>query len=347
MGRAPRAAGPLSALALPRLPLDQRLSKALARLVAGADPEAAARLQEAYRFGGTPARPILADAAAVDAYAAYRMPATCAAVAAALRQLRAALGGEQLPRTLLDLGAGSGAASWAADAVFELEAVALIEQSADAIALGRRLAELSGSEPLAGGRWTRGRLGAADLPAAELAVCAYVLGELMPREREALVERMIAAAEIVLVVEAGTTAGYERVLVARRQLIDAGYTLLAPCPQAQECPLAGTGDWCHFAARVPRSPLHRRLKEATLGYEDEKFSYVAAVRAATAATPGDRVLARPQRRSGMVTLRLCRVDGTAGEQIVSRRNRAAYDAARDAAWGDTVSGGSGGGDGPA
>ncbi|MGI8802059.1 MAG: small ribosomal subunit Rsm22 family protein, partial [Solirubrobacteraceae bacterium] len=47
------------------------------------------------------------------AYAAYRAPATYAAVAAALTQVRL-LRPEWRPRTLLDLGAGPGVAAWAA-----------------------------------------------------------------------------------------------------------------------------------------------------------------------------------------------------------------------------------------
>jgi len=54
--------------------------------------------------------------------------------------------------------------------------------------------------------------------------------------------------------------------------------------------MAGT-DWCHMAARVERTSLHRRLKGAELPYEDEKFSYVIATR-----TPVDRAAARIIRR---------------------------------------------------
>ncbi|MCI0389431.1 MAG: small ribosomal subunit Rsm22 family protein [Acidobacteria bacterium] len=32
------------------------------------------------------------------------------------------------------------------------------------------------------------------------------------------------------------------------------------------------GDWRHFAARIERSSLHRRINGAELGYEDGKYS---------------------------------------------------------------------------
>ena len=88
-------------------------------------------------------------------------------------------------------------------------------------------------------------------------------------------------------------------------------------PAPGGCPLAA-GDWCHFGARVNRSALHRRVKEADLGYEDEKFSYVAAG-GGRSPTGIARVLRRPAQRKGLVSLRLCRPDGTAGDRIVTKR----------------------------
>ena len=53
------------------------------------------------------------------AYAAVRMPATFGAVCGALEHTLPAL--SVLPKTLLDVGAGTGAASWAAASLLELE----------------------------------------------------------------------------------------------------------------------------------------------------------------------------------------------------------------------------------
>ena len=84
-----------------------------------------------------------------------------------------------------------------------------------------------------------------------------------------------------------------------------------------------------------RSALHRRLKDADLSYEDEKFSYLAAVRQRRSPTRTRRVLRRPAQRKGLVSLRLCRPDGTAAEQIVTKKLGAdVYKAARDVEWGD-------------
>src|SRR4051812_34166531 len=75
------------------------------------------RLIEAYRSGRPASAPILSSRVDVAAYAAYRMPATFAAVRSALDQLAAAYPGFA-PRTQLDLGGGTGAAAWAAADAF-------------------------------------------------------------------------------------------------------------------------------------------------------------------------------------------------------------------------------------
>jgi ribosomal protein RSM22 (predicted rRNA methylase) len=88
----------------------------------------------------------------------------------------------------------------------------------------------------------------------------------------------------------------------------------------------------HFAQRVERSSLHRRMKKGALGYEDEKFSYVALARAFAGRAPG-RVIRRPAPHSGWVELTVCRDEGIRTERV-SRKQGAAYRAARKAAWGD-------------
>lgn len=116
------------------------------------------------------------------------------------------------------------------------------------------------------------------LPRTDLVTVSYVLGELTAAARESLVTAAAeAAGGAVVVVEPGTPEGYARVIDARDRLIAAGLHVLAPCPHDGRCPVTGD-DWCHFAARVQRTALHRQVKGAVLPYEDEKFSYVAAAR---------------------------------------------------------------------
>src|SRR5205085_334022 len=104
---------------------------------------------------------------------------------------------------------------------------------------------------------------------------SYVLGELAEGERDSLVDRLWQGCTgVLLVVEAGTPAGFAIVRKARNLLLEAGAQTIAPCPHDFPCPLP-SGDWCHFGQRLPRQEFHRLAKQVELPYEDEKFSYAA------------------------------------------------------------------------
>ncbi|MGQ4438773.1 MFS transporter [Streptomyces violaceoruber] len=113
----------------------------------------------------------------------------------------------------------------------------------------------------------------------------------------------------------------------------AGFRVAAPCPHSAACPIEAGTDWCHFAARVSRSSLHRQVKSGSLAYEDEKFSYVAATRLPVEPA-ASRVVRRPQIRKGQVLLDLCASDERLRRSTVTKRHGDLYKAARDAAWGD-------------
>jgi len=301
----------------------------------------AAALSEAYRSGVEPdegaSHRHLQHPASAEAYAAARMPATFAAVARALGAAADRLPGFQ-PASLLDAGAGTGAASWAATAVWtSLVELTLVDREAAAIALGRRLATTAAAPGrVAGARWIVGDVDAELSPQSDLVVAAYLLGELPASEMDRAVARLWAATTGVLVlVEPGSRAGFERIRRARTALIEAGGTVAAPCPGNERCPIDGPA-WCHFLARLDRSPLQRRAKTAQRSWEDEPFSYVALARPAVLAAPQPRVvLGRPRQRPGMVELRVC-LDGRIETRTLSRRDGPAWRTARDLAWGDPV-----------
>lgn len=308
------------------------LLAALARL----DPPpglagAAERLSAGYRADGGLGGGILRGDAERLAYVLMRMPATAAAVSAAL-----AWAPPRPWRSLLDLGAGSGAGAWAARwRLPDLAAITAVERDAGMIGLGRQL-EDGLPDPAA---WI-----SADLPALpaiarhDLVLMSYSLGELPEDRRGACLDAAWAlAGDALLIVEPGTPRGAAAVLAARTRLIGAGAALAGPCPHRATCPLATGGvdgwGWCHAGVRLPRSRLHRQLKAAALGWEEERFSWLLAVRGAAAAP--DRVLAPPRRAGGGIALLLCAADGAA-RQVVVRRGDPRWPAARRARWGDGV-----------
>ncbi|MDV9189213.1 small ribosomal subunit Rsm22 family protein [Streptomyces sp. SR27] len=314
-------------------PSADTLRAALAGLLDGLPPRQAAqaveRLIANYR-GTTPTdAPVLRDRSDVAAYAAYRMPATFEAVRGALGALREAAPDWE-PRTHTDIGGGTGAASWAVAEAWEDEPprTTVLDWAEPALALGR---ELAGS--VLDAQWRRERIGAAlRLDDTDLVTVSYVLKELTAADRTALVAEAARVARTVVIVEPGTPDGYERIIAARTLLVDAGFTVAAPCPHSGACPIEPGTDWCHFSARVSRSSLHRQVKGGSLPYEDEKYAYVAATRHPV--TPvASRVTRRPQIRKGLVQLELCGPDGLARE-TVTKRHGPLYKRARDVAWGD-------------
>nr|WP_244217733.1 small ribosomal subunit Rsm22 family protein [Streptomyces carpinensis] len=318
------------------IPSSEILRGALSGLLDGLPPRQAVgaveRLIANYR-GSTPTdAPILRDRADVAAYAAYRMPATFEAVRSALEAFAAAVPG-WVPAGHVDVGGGTGAATWAVAATWEgSRPVTVLDWAEPALALGR---EIAAAHPaLRDVRWQRARIGAAlTLDATDLVTVSYVLNELTEADRAAVVDAAAAAAQAVVVVEAGTPDGYARVIEARDRLIATGFHVAAPCPHSAACPIVPGTDWCHFSARVSRSSLHRQVKGGSLAYEDEKFSYVAATRLPVGPAPA-RVVRRPQIRKGQVLLDLCEADEQLRRRTVTKRHGELYRAARDADWGD-------------
>ncbi|ADJ50342.1 rRNA methylase [Amycolatopsis mediterranei S699] len=316
--------------------LSSALDDELARHPVGRLTQSVDRLSARYRQGDAATSPILSSEADVAAYAGYRMPATYAAVHAVLAEAALRAPGFQ-PRTQVDVGGGTGAAVWAAAAVWpSLTRCTVVEQVAGAIGLGKRLASGAGRAAVRDAEWRRGFVDpAAPAPEADLVTLSYVLGELPEAGRADVVRWLAAESGTVALIEPGTPAGYERIRAARAQLIGLGRHVVAPCPHDAACPIVPGEDWCHFAARLPRSGLHRKLKAGTLGFEDEKFAYVVASRSATVAErPDARIIRHPKKHKGWVALDLCTPDGLKPSVAVSKKQGPRYRAARDAEWGD-------------
>jgi ribosomal protein RSM22 (predicted rRNA methylase) len=318
----------------PGLPveLNAALDAKLHGLPRGDAAERSARISQTYRGGGGSAA-IRAEADAL-AYALARMPATYAAVAASLNAL-CEVRPDFLPKTLLDIGAGPGTATWAAAEAF----TSLADfTSIDANTALRTLALdlFDKSARLSNIRYKQGEARAVLMNAepADLVVASYLLGELDDTERVGIAYLMWAkTSDTLLVVEPGTPAGYARIIELRAQLIALGAHVAAPCPHDGECPLVAP-DWCHFTQRLPRSRAHKALKGAELPFEDEKFAYVALTRVPLARHPA-RVLARPEVGKVEVTAKLCTPDGLAIAKV-PRRAKADYARARHWRWGDAV-----------
>ena len=276
--------------------------------------KASGHLTAQYRAGHPPK---LSTAIERLAYVAGRMPATYAAVHGALTQADFA------PRTLLDLGAGPGTVAWAARGVFgTLESAVLVERNAGLAQLGQRL-----GSPLPC-TWVIDDVKRVQAPA-DLVVLSYALGE--TNWMASLEAAWAATGQVLAVIEPGTPKGFHLIREVRQWLVAREAHLVAPCPHAKSCPMTND-DWCHFAARVERSSLHRRMKGAELGYEDEKFSYVLASRTPLERAEG-RIIRHPRKKAGYIQLELCTGAGLEGKNVPKSAGKL-HRAARKSKWGD-------------
>ncbi|MEO5820395.1 MAG: small ribosomal subunit Rsm22 family protein [Vicinamibacteraceae bacterium] len=321
-------------------PFDRALRDAIADAAAVMPGAELARAVEAlswrYRDGAGGVIGRLTDAERL-AYAVVRLPATAASLDAVFDAVQRHTRVE--PQTITDLGAGPGTVLWPALSRWSgIRRVTLLDRDPVLLQLGSQL--WRGGQAMAldsGGpavELRTGDLAAADAPAADVVVLSYAIGELADERAALVTDRALALASAALVVvEPGTPAGFARIRAVRDRLRAAGATLAAPCPHDDACPMAGD-DWCHFAVRLDRSRAHRQSKHAALGWEDEKFSYVVAVRdpALLRDRAEARIVRRPRKETGHVGLSLCAPGGLADEIV--RRRDPRYRDARDAGWGD-------------
>jgi ribosomal protein RSM22 (predicted rRNA methylase) len=274
---------------------------------------AAVDLSATYREG-KPSR--IAEDERVAAYLVTRMPATYAAAYMVLEEIRERIGDID---TILDAGAGTGAASLAARAFWPAARITMIERDRALADAAREI--LADAEIL-----LRDIKQIAPFPAADLIIAAYSIGEF---GEPAAARIWQAARKAFVAIEPGTPKGFALI----RRLRGLGGHIAAPCPGNVPCPIVEP-DWCHFAARVERSALHRRVKEGALGYEDEKFSYVALSKQPVK-TARARILRRPEQHPGLILLETCTAEGLKTERV-TKRDKEAFHAARHARWGNAA-----------
>jgi len=314
--------------------LRRAVDRALSGVSLGELAATAATLSQRYRQERSEGKAYVASIQDALAYLAVRLPATYAAVRASFGAIAEARP-EFTPKTALDVGAGPGTALCAAVECWPTLAKALLVEASPIFrAFGEQLAAEM-QQPHMIWHTCDVAVDEIDDEPRDLVTLAYVLNELAAAHRQRLLERLWRlTADILVIVEPGTPAGWQRILAARHQLIEAGGYVIAPCPHANACPLQPP-DWCHFARRVARSRLHRQAKSADVPWEDEKFIYVAVSRK-PATAGGARVIGRPRKASGRVTLKLCRTDGSAGDQLFSRRDGEMFKHASRSDWGSSL-----------
>lgn len=290
----------------------------------------AAAMSAAYRAGRSSGG--IAGRLDALAYALARMPATFAVNDAVLARLAEAWP-DFAPASLLDVGAGTGTASWAARGLWPGLDVTMLDANP-------ALRDLAGAL-MADAKIVAGDIGAVGSKA-DLVIASYVLAEL-PEDRAGAVAAGLwrAADKALVLVEPGTPQGFARIRTARAALIDAGAHVAAPCTHDADCPIRGVGesrsdqnkvdDWCHFSQRLARSRDHMMLKDASVPFEDERYSYVIATR--DRVSHGARILAPVLETKPGLTFKLCDETGLRA-QFVASRDKDETRRVRRKGWGD-------------
>lgn len=264
------------------------------------------------------------------AYAASRMPATYGAVYSALEHCLEMMENKQIT-SLLDVGAGTGTATWAVNELLNIEKNTCIENEEYMMNLGKKLMN-GGIENV---QWIKKNIITENIEQkADLVISSYVLNEVKREEKNKILEKLWNATEkLLLIIEPGTPKGYSQIREMREYLLEIGANIVAPCAHEEKCKIE-ENDWCAFSCRVARTKVHKLLKEGDAPYEDEKFSYIAVSKIKTEKEA--RILRHPKIENGKITLKLCTEDGNIEEKIITKKQKERFKIAKKLSCGDIL-----------
>ena len=271
-----------------------------------------------YRKNDGKGKRLLTNELEAVSYATSRMPATYAAVYSAFKQILANY--NEKMTSLLDVGAGTGAGTWAVNEINNINQITCLEREKSMIDIGRKLMK---DTILDNAKWKSYNILQDEIAEkADIVLTSYMINELPEQEREnAVLKLWQATNKLMVVIEPGTPEGFKNILNIRNLIKEQGGYIVAPCCCNGECPIK-ENDWCAFYARVARTSMHRQAKGGKLGYEDEKFSYIAFSKIPVEIA-GERILRHPQINSGFVKVKLCTADGIQ-EKTYSKKDGEIY-----------------------
>ena len=252
------------------------------------------------------------------AYAVSRMPATYGAVYSALKYSL-----EMMPyaeiTSLLDVGAGTGTATWAVNELLKIESNICVENEDYMLNLGQKLMK----NEIDNVQWIKKNIITDNIEEkADLVISSYVLNEIKAENRNQILEKLWNSTEkLLLIIEPGTPEGYNQIKEIRDYFIKKGANIVAPCAHEKECKIS-KNDWCAFSCRVARTKVHKLLKEGEAPYEDEKFSYIAVSKMKT--DKKDRIL------------KLCTTEGDIEKTTITKKEKEKFKIAKKLNNGDIL-----------
>ncbi len=265
------------------------------------------------------------------AYSIMRMPATYGAVYTALKNTLERI--DSNIQSVLDIGAGTGAATWAISDLLEPNDIRCLER--EPVMLEQGKAFMKQNPNLRDVSWEYADIVKDNLDVrADLVVTSYMLNEIRPEERNNVIHKLIESSnQIILIVEPGTPEGFKNIKEVQKIAIENGLHIVAPCTFQGICPLPDD-DWCHSIVRMERTKLHKLLKDAELSYEDEKFSYIV-ISKEKCDNSGIRILRHPIIEKGKITLKVCH-NGNIEKMVVTKKDKELFKNVKKKKCGDNI-----------
>ena len=280
--------------------------------------EQAQNVSKKYRENTGKGNKIITSNSEAIAYAISRMPATYCAVYSSLSQTLKKYKNEI--KTVYDIGAGTGSATWAIQELLQPQKITCLEYEKEMLKIGERLMKKTETKA----SWEQFDITKDCFQEkADLVISSYMLNELEESSRKNAIQKMWEATSgLLLLIEPGTPKGFKHILEAREILLQQNANIIAPCTHNGKCEIS-RDDWCSFYVRVARSGIHRQAKNGTLGYEDEKFSYIAVSREPAFENGQARILRHPQIGQGHVKVKVCTQNGIQ-EKTFTKKDKEVY-----------------------
>ncbi len=261
------------------------------------------------------------------AYVVGRMPATIGAISFCLKKLHL----EEI-KSVLDLGAGTGAGLISLSEAMESAEVQMVENSNAMIEILEKTQNLCEN--------LNSKIIKQDLTNLQmknisynLVMANYVLNELPDEKIEKTLKLMYELSNnYMLIIEAGSMFGFNRIMKYKDILLSLGAKIISPC-KSLICPLKN--DFCEFRTRIQRPRFDQFVKSAEKSYEDENFIYIIMKKGNFDNISAQNiVIRRPEYKKGQVDLCCCTKDFGVKNIKITKSQGAIYKKARKFGVGD-------------
>lgn len=233
-----------------------------------------------------------------QAYFAYFHALNVVRIMAVLQSLKEVVPDFRSDR-VLDFGSGLGASELAWNEVFEKSLWTFLESDKHAQKFHQCIHESSEAEP----EWIRAETEISNDP--ETVIASYSLNELQK------LPRFFLKAENLILIEPSTSHHARKLMQLRQQLIDSGFSILAPCIHQSNCPLLlhSKKDWCHDRIHFNAPDWFKTLEEQLpMANRTLTFSYLVASKKHRAHIPEGsvRVIGDTMKEKGKTRQMICR-----------------------------------------